>query len=119
MNLANLIFFLQLGAIWPIAAHVERSFKIDYDNNQFLRDGNPFQYISAGIHYFRVPYQYWNDRLAKIRAAGLNAVQFYVPWNYHEPEPDQYRWTAQVNFENHKKWLFKKGYHTPYSTGLR
>ena len=52
-----------------------RSFTIDYDNYCFLKDGKPFRYISGGMHYFRVPRVYWKDRLLKMKAAGLNAVQ--------------------------------------------
>ncbi|VDM46712.1 unnamed protein product [Toxocara canis] len=26
----------------------------------------------------------WNDRLSRMRAAGLNAIQIYIPWNFHE-----------------------------------
>ncbi|KAF7283583.1 hypothetical protein GWI33_023375 [Rhynchophorus ferrugineus] len=45
---------------------------------------------SGAMHYFRVPRKYWRDRLKKIRAAGLNSVETYVPWNLHEPEPGKY-----------------------------
>lgn len=55
-----------------------RSFTIDYENNRFLKDGAPFQYISGSIHYSRVPYYYWKDRLMKMAAAGLDAAQLYV-----------------------------------------
>ncbi|GJQ86289.1 hypothetical protein Trydic_g8985 [Trypoxylus dichotomus] len=40
---------------------------------------------SGAMHYFRVPQEYWRDRLRKMRAAGLNTVETYVPWNLHEP----------------------------------
>lgn len=40
---------------------------------------------SGAFHYFRVPRAYWRDRLRKMRAAGLNTVETYVPWNLHEP----------------------------------
>jgi hypothetical protein len=53
----------------------ERTFTIDYDNNSFLKDGKPFQYVSGTIHYFRVPHEYWRDRLQKLRYSGANAVQ--------------------------------------------
>ena len=53
----------------------ERTFTIDYDNNRFLKDGKPFQYVSGTIHYFRVPHQYWRDRLQKLRYSGANAVE--------------------------------------------
>lgn len=42
---------------------------------------------SGALHYFRVPPAYWRDRLRKMRAVGLNAVETYVPWNLHEPQP--------------------------------
>ena len=42
------------------------------------------------MHYARVPSAYWSDRLQKMRDCGLNAVQTYVPWNFHEVEPDVY-----------------------------
>ena len=63
------------------------TFSVDYTNHQFVKDGQPFRYISGSIHYMRVHPDYWNDRLQRIRALGLNAVQVYVPWNLHEPTP--------------------------------
>ena len=42
------------------------------------------------MHYSRVPSFYWKDRLTKMYAAGLNAVQTYVPWNFHESSPGEY-----------------------------
>ncbi len=73
------------------------SFIIDYPNNQFLKDGSPFRYISGSIHYQRIPNPYWRDRLMKMKAAGLNAIQFYVPWNLHEPYPGQYDFSGDAN----------------------
>ena len=55
-----------------------RSFTVDYKNNVFLKDGEPFRYISGSIHYFRVPRVFWRDRLEKMKAAGLNAIQTWV-----------------------------------------
>ena len=55
-----------------------RSFTIDYERDCFLKDGKHFRYISGGFHYFRVPKFYWEDRLLKMKAAGLNAVQRQV-----------------------------------------
>ncbi|NXR79253.1 BGAL galactosidase, partial [Pycnonotus jocosus] len=68
----------------------ERSFEIDYDSNCFVKDGKPFRYISGSIHYSRVPSYYWKDRLLKMKMAGLDAIQTYVPWNYHEPRMGTY-----------------------------
>lgn len=53
---------------------VPREFRIDYEGDQFLLDGQPFRYIAGSLHYFRVVRADWRDRLQKMRAAGLNAV---------------------------------------------
>ncbi|KAL3191801.1 hypothetical protein MRX96_059535 [Rhipicephalus microplus] len=66
------------------------SFTVDYANNQFLKDGQPFRYISGSLHYFRVPWAYWQDRMEKMRLGGLNALQTYVEWSGHEPEPGKF-----------------------------
>jgi beta-galactosidase len=55
--------------------------------DHFELDGKPFQIISGAIHYSRVPRAYWRDRLRKARAMGLNTVETYVFWNFHELTP--------------------------------
>jgi beta-galactosidase len=60
------------------------SFVIDYANARFLLDGKPFRYISSSLHYFRIHQDLWLDRLQRVRAAGINAIQVIVPWNWHE-----------------------------------
>ncbi|XP_066135114.1 beta-galactosidase-1-like protein isoform X2 [Saccopteryx bilineata] len=71
-----------------------RSFVVDRDNDRFLLDGTPFRYVSGSMHYFRVPRVVWADRLFKMHMSGLNTIQFYVPWNYHEPEPGVYNFNG-------------------------
>eukprot|EP00850_Spirogloea_muscicola_P020563 SM000220S07042 [mRNA] locus=s220:47557:52609:+ [translate_table: standard] len=66
----------------------ERAFKILAD--EFWRDGKPFRLLSGSIHYFRIHPQYWEDRLQRVKALGLNAIQTYVPWNFHEPKKGLY-----------------------------
>lgn len=61
------------------------TFTVDYNKHIFLKDGQEFRYISGSIHYFRVHPDYWQDRLQRIRALGLNAITTYIPWGLHEP----------------------------------
>lgn len=63
---------------------------LSVDQPHFTLNNKNISLYSGSMHYFRVPPQYWRDRLRKMRAAGLNAVQTYVPWNLHEPEPGKY-----------------------------
>jgi beta-galactosidase GanA len=37
-----------------------------------------------------VPVQYWRDRLQRLAGMGLNAVQVYIPWNWHEQLPGHF-----------------------------
>ena len=56
-------------------ASATHSFSIDFARNTFLKDGQPFRYISGSIHPYRVPRELWLDRLNKMWASGLNAIQ--------------------------------------------
>ncbi|KAI1298016.1 Beta-galactosidase [Halotydeus destructor] len=81
---------LLLAFLVVSAAAAQRSFVIDYENSQFLKDGQPFRYVSGSLQYYRVPRELWRDRLSKMRLAGVNAVEFYIEWSYHEPEPNHF-----------------------------
>ncbi|CAG9836262.1 unnamed protein product [Diabrotica balteata] len=56
----------------------------------FTLNGKEITILSGALHYFRVPRDYWKDRLRKYRAAGLNTVETYIPWNLHEYEDGIY-----------------------------
>ncbi|RUS69129.1 hypothetical protein EGW08_023112 [Elysia chlorotica] len=68
------------------------TFEIDYENDTFMKDGKPFRYVSGSFHYSRVHPFYWKDRLVKTRAAGVNTIQVYVPWNVHELTSGKFSW---------------------------
>ncbi|XWS12074.1 hypothetical protein CRYUN_Cryun37aG0059200 [Craigia yunnanensis] len=61
--------------------------KFEIAEDMFWKDGKPFQIIGGDLHYFRVLPEYWEDRLLRAKALGLNTIQTYIPWNLHEPEP--------------------------------
>uniref|UniRef100_A0A1B6HET1 Beta-galactosidase n=2 Tax=Homalodisca liturata TaxID=320908 RepID=A0A1B6HET1_9HEMI len=86
-----------------------RSFEVDYENDQFLKDGQPFRYVSGSLHYFRVPREYWQDRLRKLRAAGLNVVSTYIEWSRHEPRRGQYDFTGDNDIEHFIKLAEQEG----------
>ncbi|KAK6315513.1 hypothetical protein J4Q44_G00150420 [Coregonus suidteri] len=95
----SLVFFACLAVNRTVVSGA-RSFSIDYNNNCFQKDGKPFQYISGSIHYSRIPQYYWRDRLLKMYMAGLNAVQIYVPWNFHEEKQGVYNFSGDRDLEN-------------------
>lgn len=75
------------------------SFRVDYQDDCFRKDGEKFQYISGSIHYSRIPRVYWKDRLLKMYMGGLNAIQTYIPWNFHEEYPGQYSFSGDRDLE--------------------
>ncbi|XP_056391358.1 beta-galactosidase-1-like protein [Hyla sarda] len=90
---------LVVGSLYPLVSGYP-SFTIDYNRDCFLKDGQCFRYISGSIHYFRIPSAYWKDRLLKMYMTGLNAVQVYVPWNFHEPQPGVYNFRGDHDLEH-------------------
>ena len=78
-----------------------RSFKVDWENDRFLKDGEHFSYYSGGMHYFRVPPQYWKDRMHKIKMAGMNTLQTYVSWNSHEEVEGKYDFQGGNNLTHY------------------
>src|SRR3954449_11955362 len=60
--------------------------RVTYDKQCLTIDGKDTFIFSGAFHYFRCPKELWRDRLAKMKAAGCNAVETYVAWNWHERE---------------------------------
>ncbi|XP_016169851.1 beta-galactosidase 17 [Arachis ipaensis] len=86
---------------------VNRNFEISRD--MFWKDSQPFQIIGGDLHYFRVHPQYWEDRLLKAKALGLNTIQTYVPWNLHEPSPGRHVFEGFADIESFLKLCNKLG----------
>uniref|UniRef100_A0A8C8DAQ4 Beta-galactosidase n=1 Tax=Oncorhynchus tshawytscha TaxID=74940 RepID=A0A8C8DAQ4_ONCTS len=73
------------------------------NSSQFTLEGEPFRILGGSIHYFRVPRAYWEDRLLKMRACGVNTLTTYVPWNLHEPERGVFNFQDQLDLN----WLLR------------
>ncbi|ETE57667.1 Beta-galactosidase-1-like protein 2, partial [Ophiophagus hannah] len=43
-------------------------------HSQFLLEEKPFRILGGSMHYFRIPREYWRDRLVKMKACGLNTL---------------------------------------------
>lgn len=86
-----------------VFAHPDR---VRYDGQCLTIDGKDILIFSGTFHYFRCPRELWRDRFRAIKQAGCNAVETYVPWNWHErnppASPDDY---SQVDLRDFKEWL--------------
>ncbi|MEU9070203.1 glycoside hydrolase family 35 protein [Streptomyces sp. NPDC048109] len=57
---------------------------LTHADGTLLRNGRPHRLLAGSLHYFRVHPGHWADRLRRLAALGLNTVDTYVPWNFHE-----------------------------------
>ncbi|WP_241741013.1 glycoside hydrolase family 35 protein [Streptomyces sp. L2] len=64
---------------------------LTFADGTLRRDGRPHRVLSGSLHYFRVHPGQWADRLQRLAALGLNTVDTYVPWNFHERAPGDVR----------------------------
>ncbi len=65
------------------------SSRLTLEEGVLLRDGAPHQVLSGSMHYFRVHPGQWRDRLERLAALGLNTVDTYVAWNFHQRREDR------------------------------
>ncbi|XP_026234011.1 beta-galactosidase-1-like protein 2 [Anabas testudineus] len=79
------------------------------NSSQFTLETKPFRILGGSIHYFRVPRAYWEDRLLKMKACGLNTLTTYVPWNLHEPERGVFSFEDQLDLEAYLQLAAKLG----------
>ncbi|KAF3328367.1 Beta-galactosidase 8 [Carex littledalei] len=80
------------------------------ENDRFCKDGVSFQIIGGDMHYFRIVPEYWKDRLLRAKALGLNTIQTYVPWNIHEPQPQEYTFDGFANLEAYIQLAHELGF---------
>lgn len=80
--------------------------RIRYDNDCFTIEGKDVFVLSAAFHYYRCPQELWRARFQKIKEAGFNTVETYIPWNWHERNmPRSVNDYSQCNFDDLKAWL--------------
>lgn len=71
--------------------------KVEFSGKRYVIDGEPVTIAGGTLQFFRVPADSWKDRLLKMREAGLNTVDTYVAWNWHEPEKGSFDFTGETH----------------------
>jgi len=74
---------------------------LTFDKNSFYLDGKPYKIMSGAMHYFRIPREYWRDRILKLKECGLNTVETYTCWNLHEPEEGVFDFSGNLDIESY------------------
>ena len=60
-------------------------------------DGAPFFIHSASFFYYRIPRDQWDALLRIYRSEGINTIDLYIPWNWHEPKEDEFDFDGRTN----------------------
>ena len=59
----------------PLKRIREKAIEFSNLGESFIVEGRNMRILSGAIHYFRVVPGYWEDRLKRLKAAGLNTVE--------------------------------------------
>ncbi len=66
-------------------------------DRQFWIDGKPMRVFAGEIHPARIPPEFWEDRIKKAKAMGLNTVSVYLFWNEIEPTEGNFVFTGKTD----------------------
>ena len=109
MKNSSLLLRLSLAALFALLAvgikagqgHAERDPKqtVQLVNGypQFQLNGQPFFAHSTAFFYNRIPRAEWGASLAKLKSMGVNTIDLYIAWNWHEPEEGKLDFDGRLN----------------------
>src|SRR5271169_5760408 len=60
-------------------------------------DGAPFFIHSASFFYYRIPRDQWESLLKNYHSNGINTLDLYIPWNWHEPKEGEFDFDGHTN----------------------
>ena len=82
---------------------------ISYDNRSFTLNGERKLLVSGAVHYTRVLPEDWDAVFDKMVEMGLNTLQTYVMWNFHEHTRGQLDWSGRANVTDFVRRAGEKG----------
>lgn len=75
---------------------------LSHAGRKLFKQGREHRIIAGAIHYFRVHPDQWQDRIDRLAAMGVNTLDTYVAWNFHQPTqgaaPDFTGWRDLARF---------------------
>ncbi|BDI28473.1 beta-galactosidase [Capsulimonas corticalis] len=93
--------------IFPSATKAKQA--IDFDGRGFLINGKRTFIASAGMEYARVPRALWRDRLLRFKRAGMNCVEVYNFWDFHEPQEGKFNFSGDADLDAFFKLVHSLG----------
>lgn len=75
---------------------------LSYAERKLYKNGEPHRIIAGAVHYFRIHPEQWQDRIDRLVAMGVNTLDTYIAWNFHQPReagaPDFTGWRDIARF---------------------
>jgi hypothetical protein len=76
-----------------------KPYKVTVDSRSILINGKRALLVGGVIHYPRSTPGMWDDIFTKAREEGLNLLQTYIFWNFHEREEGVYYFEERADIE--------------------
>ncbi|NJE76733.1 exo-beta-D-glucosaminidase [Thermococcus sp. ES12] len=70
--------------------------RVEHDGRVYIINGERVVIYGGTLQFFRVPKRHWRDRLERMKRHGLNTVDTYVAWNWHEPSKGELDFTGET-----------------------
>ena len=104
IDMKQLCVYLLLMSVFTSAAT-----SISYDNRSVILNGERVLMLSGSIHYTRILPEEWEQVIILAKEMGLNTIQTYVMWNFHEQEKGNWRWDYRRDLRHFLSLIHKHG----------
>ncbi|WMV16098.1 hypothetical protein MTR67_009483 [Solanum verrucosum] len=82
---------------------------VSYDHKALVIDGKRRILQSGSIHYPRTTPEIWPEIIRKAKEGGLDVIESYVFWNYHEPVKGEYYFEGRFDIVRFVKAVQEAG----------
>ncbi|KAM7506125.1 hypothetical protein LguiB_005029 [Lonicera macranthoides] len=82
---------------------------VTYDHRALVIDGKRRILQSGSIHYPRSTPEVWPELIRKSKEGGLDVIETYVFWNYHEPVKGEYYFEGRFDLVRFVKTVQEAG----------
>jgi hypothetical protein len=96
-GIAVYLFAARAQRAWPFAAAVTAAIALAFIPGQARAAQPPFFLYGATFFYERVPRAQWPQALDRYKRMGINTIDLYVMWNWHEPQRGTVDFTGRTN----------------------
>ncbi len=83
--------------------------KVSYDHRAVTIDGRRVLLLSGAIHYPRSTPDMWRLLMERSKEAGLNAIETYVFWNFHERRRGVYDFSDRLDIRRYLQTAHELG----------